>query len=218
MKAWEVAEIIAILARAYPNSNVSEGTSAVYEATLADLEFELTKRAVLRLITLNKWFPTVAEIREAVTDLHHGPKRLGAEAWCDVGLEIRRTGYIGEPAFADPLVAECVAAIGWRSLCLGTNEAADRARFIELYDGLHARARADQVSGIALPARPAQAALPRRTAPMLSDCVPELPAARVVTRSLSSRESWGDQNESVDERHARLKQQARELLEQEKNG
>jgi hypothetical protein len=98
----------------------------------------------------SKFLPTIAEIRAAAVEMAHGARRLGGEAWGDVGSEIRRVGAYGEPQFTDPVAAECVRLMGWRNLCLGTNDAADRARFVELYDGLAVRARADQVAGEAL--------------------------------------------------------------------
>lgn len=160
MKAIEAAKLVAMLAAAYRDTKITTETSRVYETCLADLDFPAAQAAVLRLINTSKWLPTVAEIRAAAVDIQRGPVRVGGEAWGDVLAEIRRTGYIGVPSFNDPLVAECVRLMTWRGLCLGENEAADRARFIELYDSLAARQRADEVAGRALPAPAAGLALP----------------------------------------------------------
>jgi hypothetical protein len=81
--------------------------------------------------------------------------RSPVEAWGDVGMAIRRTGYIGVPRFSDPLVAECVRAMGWRNLCIGDSpEASDRARFCELYQDKQRKQRLFDVSepGRLLPA------------------------------------------------------------------
>lgn len=160
MKRTEAAKIMAILVAAYPNAQVSEQTSEIYESMLADLDFETCKAAVMRLLAGSKFMPSIAEIRTTAADIQHGPKRLGGEAWGDVVAEIRRVGYIGTPRFSDPCVAEVVRMLGWQQLCKGeSSEASDRARFIELYDGLQQRARADVVAGHALPPARGHAAL-----------------------------------------------------------
>jgi hypothetical protein len=159
MKAIEAAKLVAMLSAAYRDAKLNAEASQVYEAMLADLDFGLAQEAVWRLIRTSKWLPTVAEIRQTAADIERGPVRRGAEAYADVIAEIRRVGSYGTPRFADPVTAECVKAMTWRGLCLGDNEAADRARFIELYDSLAARQRVDIVAGRQLPSGPAKRAL-----------------------------------------------------------
>lgn len=175
MKAIDAAKLVATLAAAYRDSKISPETSRVYESLLADLDLEVAKEAVLRLIATSKWLPTIAEIRSTAVDIERGPVRSGGEAYGDVLAEIRRTGHYGVPRFNDPLVARCVEMMTWRGLCLGDNEASDRARFIELYENLASRARTDIVAGRALPSPPAGLALASRIG-----WLRELPAPRSV--------------------------------------
>jgi hypothetical protein len=152
MTRVQVAELVMMLLAAYPQHRVSsEATSKVYESMLADLDHQLARKAITRLISLSKFMPTIAEIRTCVSELQHGPIRTGGEAWGDVLSEIRRIGVYAAPRFADPIVADLVKRWGWRALCDGHGDA-DRARFIDTYDAIAARARADVVSGIPLPA------------------------------------------------------------------
>lgn len=151
MKRREVAQIVATLAAAYPNAQVGEATSSVYERMLLDLDFEVTERAVARLLGTSRFLPTIAEIRGAAADLALGPVRSGAEAWLDVIAEIRRVGQYEAPCFADPLVADIVRKCGWYGLCTDDNLVSDRARFIEAYDAAADRKRQDVASGIPLP-------------------------------------------------------------------
>jgi hypothetical protein len=154
MNQLQSSELFAVLVSLWPNNKATEATARLYGEALADLDFEVARRAVARLARIAKWFPTVAEIREQATDLEHGGPRMGLEAWGDVVAAIRHTGSYGVPTFDDPLVADCVRAMGsWRDICLSTNDTADRARFIELYNGLASRSRADAVAGakLALP-------------------------------------------------------------------
>jgi hypothetical protein len=161
-----------MLAAAYRDAPISDDTAGVYETMLLDLPFAACQQAVARLICTSKWLPTVAEIRAAATDVERGPVRSGGEAYGDVLAEIRRTGSYGLPSFVDPLVAECVRLMGWRGLCLGTNEAADRARFVELYDALARRGRADEVVGHALPRSPSGLGLPSPVGKLLAALPP----------------------------------------------
>lgn len=162
MTRAEAAKLVAILANAYPAARVTEETSELYEAMLADLDFGAVQRAAARHIATSKWFPTVAELRAAAVEVALGPRRTGLEAWGDVVAAIRFVGAYGAPRFDDALVAECVRTLGWRGLCLGDNEVSDRARFSELYESLAQRARVDAVAGesLSLPAPRARGELP----------------------------------------------------------
>ncbi len=149
MTKADAAELVATLTAAFPNNRVDNRTMWVYQNMLADLDREAAHKAVARLICTRKFMPTVAEIRAAAVECERGARRLGGEAWGDVGMAVRKFGRNREPEFDDPTVAECVRQLGWLSLCNSTNEVADRARFIELYDGLAVQQRADLVAGAA---------------------------------------------------------------------
>ena len=156
MTKADVTELVAVLAAAFPGSQMSPKTVQVYQGLLLDLEPEAAKKAVARLVATSRFLPTIAEIRQAAFELERGPRRLGGEAWGDVVLAIRRVGSYEVPRFADPLTAKCVRMMGWKQLCLSENDAADRARFTELYDGLAEREAKDGAAGeaLALPAPP----------------------------------------------------------------
>ena len=126
---------------------MSDKTVAIYEEMLIDLECEIAKNAVKRILDSSTFLPSIAEIRKAATDLKLGAVRAGGEAWGDVVNAIRFVGAYGVPKFSDPIVAECVECLNWRALCLGENEISDRSQFVKLYDTLAARARADDVAG-----------------------------------------------------------------------
>jgi hypothetical protein len=61
---------------------------------------------------------------------------------------VRKFGVYRQPSFCDPVVARAVQSLGWEEICNSENQAADRARFIELYDRLsRAQRREAQVHG-----------------------------------------------------------------------
>jgi hypothetical protein len=176
MKKSEVTELVAIIADAFTRPPMEERTVRVYEAMLLDMDREVAHRAICRLISTSKWLPTIAEIRTAAADLVHGATRLGGEAWGDVGEAVRRVGRYQVPTFDDPIVANCVKQMGWLDICNSTNDVADRARFIELYNGLAARARLDVVAGdaLALPTRKPQEVTQRRPMELVRDIATNL--------------------------------------------
>lgn len=150
MTSTETKKLVAILIASFPAAKVSLDTVTVYERMLADLDYPAASAAVERLLATSKFLPTVAEIREAALTLYAGETRPGGEAWGDVLKAIRKYGYVRAPGidfhFDDPIIADCVRALNWTELCNSENQAADRARFIELYDKLAASARRSQLS------------------------------------------------------------------------
>lgn len=181
MTQTEIAKLIAMLIAAFPQSQFSEASSELYESLLEDVELDLGMLAVQRIIATSKWLPAIAEIRTTVAEIKYGPKRMGAEAWGDVSEAVRRVGaWRPPPTFEDPLVAECVRLLGWLSICRGSNEVSDRARFIDLYDGLQERERRDLTSGYRLPAP-----IPARARPALPVARAALPQSTSATKSIT---------------------------------
>ena len=151
MRKSEVAQLVAMLIASFPSSKASDGTSAVYERMLLDLDHGAALDAIERLIATSRFLPTIAEIREAALAVTVGEVKRGGEAWGEVQRLLARYGAkrydMGWRApIADPIAAHVVAALGWVALCDSENQVADRARFIDLYDELAARARRGQVA------------------------------------------------------------------------
>ncbi len=152
MTQAEASQAVAILRAAFPGLRFPPESAALYEKMLADLDFELVKAAVHRLVAVQTqaFIPTIGAIRTEAARQAHGALRSGEEAWGDVLAEIRRTGAYGRPRLKDGVAAKCVELMGWRDLCLSTNDVADRARFCTLYVDLRDRERAGQVASPAL--------------------------------------------------------------------
>lgn len=154
MKESEALEIIGMIVTAYPSNKLDQAGAKLYRQLILDLPADETRKAVVRLISTSKFLPTIAEIREAATDLKLGPMRTGGEAWGEAMLAVRKYDRSESPKWSEPIMAEAMRLWGsWVDFC---NSPADdpggRARFIELYEQLSKRQRVDVVSGIALPA------------------------------------------------------------------
>jgi len=154
MTPGEAQKITALLSLSFPSSQFNEGNAAAYEKLMSNLDYEPTLRAVERLAQTQKFLPAFSEIREAMLELENGTRRKGAEAWGDVVEAIRHVGAYGVPKFTDEITAYAVERCGWRNLCLeGSSDAADRARFIEVYEAASERRQRAEKSGLELPAR-----------------------------------------------------------------
>lgn len=82
----ETAELLAVLQGAYPDADVSEETSWVYEQMLSDLDADEVRVVALTHIATRKWFPRVYELRGPVVR-----KRLGVVE-VDIVLAALRSG------------------------------------------------------------------------------------------------------------------------------
>ena len=124
-----------MLAAAFPANKVESATIAVYMATLADLDAEQLRQAVLWCVTHCRFFPTVAEIREAVASSMPDRPPTSTEAWGEVMHNALHIGSWGKPTFSHPLIQKTVDAFGWREICLSEGPSGVlRAQFIKAYD------------------------------------------------------------------------------------
>lgn len=147
----EFLQVWNILNLSYPTFCKEQGadnmlaTLKLYHQLLSDLPIEQIKAAVLRHVSASKWFPTVAELREAAVALSTPPLQTAIEAWGEVYAAMASgefycfADHVTEPEFLNPITARLVESMNWRQLCMSENTVADRARFIESYEQLAAR-------------------------------------------------------------------------------
>lgn len=132
----EIIKALKVLAAAYPNFELPKETVGIYCRMLVDLDYDTLRAATLQCVSVYKFFPTVAEIRSAVTDLRMMASGVpsASEAWGEVVFQFRETGSYSTPIFSHPIIGEVVSRFGWKNLCWSENQIADRARFIEAYN------------------------------------------------------------------------------------
>lgn len=141
MTAAEAMRVAGVLRAAFPNQRFTEENAAMYAEMLSDLDFAQTLAVCKRLIAQARFFPSIAEIREAVAELAVGKRRDGMSAWADVLAEVKRVGYMGRPKWDDPLITQALQAMGgWQAICESENATADRVHFARVYDDLRRRA------------------------------------------------------------------------------
>ncbi|MCH8875593.1 MAG: hypothetical protein IIA89_02070 [Chloroflexi bacterium] len=137
-----VAQVLAVLAAAYPRFKLPVETIRVYEQTLGDIPVEALRAATLDLIAESEWFPTVAKIRKRSFALmaSENESMSAYEAWA-LTLDFIRDGR-GHPIISKgrefdvpPVIEQTVRQVGgWKHLAEAENAAADRARFLEAFE------------------------------------------------------------------------------------
>ncbi len=115
---------------------------------LGDLPLRALEAAVLMHVSTNRWFPTIAELREAALSVREGGIPTAVEAWAEVMKAFEFVGYYGIPQWSHPAITKTVDAMGWQNLCLSENAMADRAHFMRLYETYAKRLRDE---GVMLP-------------------------------------------------------------------
>jgi hypothetical protein len=135
---------LGVLAAGYPNFNLTPETIRVYQRTLSDIPAEVLEQAVVQLLTTSRFFPTVAEIREACFAIMTNAAEIPSafEAWAEAIDHCRRGYYEG---YSHPLIEKAVKQIGipyWQNMMVD-DEMATRAHFFRIYECLYKRADAD---------------------------------------------------------------------------
>jgi len=131
---------------AYPRFTLEPETIEVYYQILSDLPLDLVEAAILQLITEDSpWCPSVGQIRSCAFDMLDRESGVPTawDAWAEVTRRFGTHGHSRLPEFSHPLIKQAVDGVGgWRALCMSENAIADRARFVQAYETLAKRERA----------------------------------------------------------------------------
>jgi hypothetical protein len=146
MNRQEIIRLLAIATANFPTMQERDmkPTAVLWEQALSDIPYEVAEKAIIKVLSTSKFFPTIAEIREAATQLTQ-PRVLDAiEAWGMIVEAIRRYGmYDQEKAMQSlpPDVRAMVKRFTWRELCLNENPDTLRAQFRMAWDTQSKRER-----------------------------------------------------------------------------
>lgn len=144
MDRKEFALIALALQEYYPRDKLLQTKEAkeLWFRQLEDIPYKLAEAGVQKWVSLNKWSPTIADIREMVASISLGSIPDWGEAWKEVQLAIRRYGSYEVGKALDslsPLARETAERMGFKNLCMSENESADRANFRMIYESLSQR-------------------------------------------------------------------------------
>lgn len=139
----DTVRIVAILKATFPAFPIPDPEALVagYLLGLGDCPYAAVTAAVTDWIRDGRpFFPAPSELRARVL-ARILPFPDGAEAWAEVRRGFSFGGLYREPAWSCAPLAQAVAAIGWRTLCLAPEGEADTVdRFQRTYATYRARA------------------------------------------------------------------------------
>lgn len=141
MTKKEFALIALALQEYYPRDKLLQTNEAreLWFKQLQDIPYQIAEAGVQKWVSLNKWSPTIADIREMATSVSLGSIPDWGEAWNEVQVAIRRYGSyrVGDALDSlSPLARRTTERIGFMNLCMSENISADRANFRMIYEQL----------------------------------------------------------------------------------
>jgi hypothetical protein len=134
MNRQEVIRLLAIATANFPTMQERDmkPTAVLWEQALSDMPYEVAEKAILKVLSTSKFFPTVAEIRDAGIQLTQ-PRSIDAiEAWGLIIQAIRKYGMYDQEKAMQSLPSDVEAMVRrftWRELCLNENPDILRAQF-----------------------------------------------------------------------------------------
>lgn len=125
----------------YPRENLLPNTQAMelWFKQLQDIPYTVAETALNKWVAVNKWSPSIADIRAEAAEIKNGEAPDWGEGWESVIAAIRHYGsYQVDEAMAsfEPVTRKCVERIGFLNICQSENIAVDRANFRTLYEQL----------------------------------------------------------------------------------
>lgn len=139
MTEIEAAELVAILAAAFPSARIDSRTVSVYVRNLVDLDYASGHEAVNNIVRTADFFPSIASIRHEILSVNGLMSPPKEQAWLEVEMSMRRIGRNGSVDWSHPAISEAVRTMGWVNMCLSENIDVVRGQFFKVYDSISGR-------------------------------------------------------------------------------
>lgn len=156
MTRQEFSKIAMAIKTYYPNAQILPNNAAMelWYQQLQDIPYNVCTLAVNKWVAINKWAPTIADIREYAAGIRRQESDW-SEAWEELMKNIQIYGFYrvaeGKKALSD-LTRKTVERIGYVHICNSENIVADRANFRDIYNSLLAREKKQAVLSAGLQA------------------------------------------------------------------
>ena len=125
------------------NKEFDEEQATVWYDFFKDVNFEVFRQAVKRIIPKSKYLPSIAELRAEIAQITNPMLQLNVDdEWNNVITQIRRYGtYITAEEFNkfNETTLKIVKTIGWRRLCLSENIEFERKTFYDMFKSYQKR-------------------------------------------------------------------------------
>lgn len=148
MNKKEFALFSSALRTYYPREKIlpNEQAMQLWFNQLQDIPYQVAEVTLNKWVATNKWSPSIADIREQAAGLIQGEAKDWGAAWDDVRKAVRLYGsYQPKEALEslDELTRQAVKRIGYITICMSENIAAERANFRMIYEQLEQRQKND---------------------------------------------------------------------------
>ncbi len=104
---------------------------------LQDIPYNVAELTLNKWVATNKWSPSIADIREAATDLTQGEAKEWGDAWQEVLNAISKYGSYREIEALeslDDVTRQTVKRLGFKNICMSEEIQVDRANFRMIYE------------------------------------------------------------------------------------
>lgn len=148
MTEIEFAKFAMALKTYYPRENLLPNDQAMelWFRQLQDIPYKVAEVGLNKWVSLNKWSPSIADIREMASTVANGELPNWGDAWQEVLRAISQYGSYRPVEAMDslsPLTKKATKRIGFVNLCMSENISADRANFRMIYESLADREKKD---------------------------------------------------------------------------
>lgn len=171
-------------------------TAELWAKMLEDVPYEIAEKALVKVLATAKYFPTVAELREAVAELRNGQQITALEAWGLVIEAVKKYGYYRqEEALASlpPEVSAFVRRFGWEDICCSEEPDVVRGQFRRAWEEQAIRKKE-------------LAVLPEPLRQLINNTTKKLPEAKPLQQELPPAPDQPEDKVSVAEIEALIRQ------------
>lgn len=123
----------------YPDKKIIESDEEAYlwYEMLKDIDYKSASAAIKRWVSLNKWCPTIADIREMSAEVKGNTVNEWEEEWDKVIDAVHRYGYTRPEEALNSLpemTRNIVKRLGYKTICMSENISIERANFRDVYN------------------------------------------------------------------------------------
>ena len=123
----------------YPDKNIlqSDEEMELWFEMLKDIDYRAASTSIKRWVSLNKWCPTIADIREMSTEVKGLKVNEWEEEWDKVIDAVHRYGYTRPEEALNSLpemTRNIVKRLGYKTICMSENISIERANFRDVYN------------------------------------------------------------------------------------
>ena len=153
MNKTEILKILTILSQAYTNFDFGNNPQQdkikrdLWHEMLEDIDYKTAEKSVKKIISQNKFAPTIAEVRQAVYEVNNPGELTAGEAFEQVLSAVKKYVYMQEKKALEslpPKTAKTVRAMGYQEICMATQVDVVRGQFIKIYDQISERKKSQE--------------------------------------------------------------------------